>query len=124
MQGFFEYFYSKSAFGELQVDDIGDCCIQANNDEGLFYYLLIETNLGWTKILEYGPATPDFDELPKSVSCNFSRIEFDEKKIFKRVDEFLNNRFRNITQAQVVDRDVLFADCKSLLDYMEEKSNF
>ena len=124
MQGFFEYFYSKSAFGELQIDDIGDCCIQANNDEGLFYYLLIETNLGWTKILEYGPCAPDFDELPKSVSCNFSRIEFDERKIMKRIDEFLNNRFRNITQAQIVEREVLFEDCKSLLDYMEERTNF
>ena len=124
MQGFFEYFYSKSAFGELQIDDIGDCCIQANNDEGLFYYLLIETNLGWTKILEYGPCAPDFDELPKAVGCNFSRIEFDERKIMKRIDEFLNNRFRNITQAQLVDREILFADCKSLLEYMEERTNF
>ena len=86
--------------------------------------MLIESTLGWTKILEYGPASPDFDELPKSVTCHFSRIEFDERKIFKRVDEFLNNRFRNITQAQLVEREILFEDCKSLLEYMEEKTNF
>ena len=124
MQGFFEYFYTQTAVGELQIEDIGDCCIQANNDQGLFYYLLIETNIGWTKILEYGPCAPDFDELPKAVSCNFSRIEFDERKIMKRIDEFLNNRFRNITQAQLVEREVLFADCKDLLEYCEDKENF
>lgn len=124
MQGTFEYFYTKSAFGQLDIEDVGDCCIQACNDEGLFYYLLIESTLGWTKILEYGPAAPDFDELPKAVNCNFSRIEFDEKKIFKRIDEFLNNRFRNITQAQLVDRSILFEDCKSILDYCYIKENF
>ena len=124
MQGTFEYFYTKTATGQLDIEDIGNCCIQANDDQGLFYYLLIESTLGWTKILEYGPAAPDFDELPKSVTCHFSRIEFDERKIFKRVDEFLNNRFRNITQAQIVDRNVMFEDCKSILGYCEIKENF
>lgn len=124
MQGHFDYFYTKTAFGQLQVDDIGDCCIQANNDEGLFYYLLIESNMGWVKILEYGPAAPDFDELPKAVTCNFNRIEYNEKQINKRIEEFLNNRYRNITQAQLVDREVLFADCKSILDYCVVKENF
>ena len=124
MQGTFEYYYTKSAIGELNIEDVGDCCIQACNDEGLFYYLLIETHLGWTKILEYGPAAPDFDELPKAFNCNFSRIDFDEKRIFKRIDEFLNNRFRNITQAQLVSRDVLFSDCRSILEYCEVRENF
>ena len=34
MQGTFEYFYTKSAFGQLDIEDIGNCCIQACNDEG------------------------------------------------------------------------------------------
>ena len=124
MRGSFEYFYTKAAIGQLDIEDIGQCCIQANNDEGLFYYLLIETRFGQTKILEYGPAAPDFDELPKSVVCSFSRIEYSERAIMKRIEEFLNNRFRNITQAQLVDREVLFEDCKSIIDYCEIQENF
>ena len=42
----------------------------------------------------------------------------------ERIDEFLNNRFRNITQAQLVDRSILFEDCKSILDYCYVKENF
>lgn len=120
----FEYFFTKQAVGELELEDIGNCYIQACNDEGLLYYLLIETNLGWTKIMEYGPAAPDFNELPKSVFCSFSRIEYDERKIIKKINEFLNDTKRNITQAQEVERDLLFEDCKSILEYCENYDSF
>lgn len=124
MNGTYEYFFTRMATGELEVNDPGNCCIQACNDNGEIYYLLIESTLGWTKILEYGPATPDFYELPKSVFCTFNRIDFNEKKIEKKISEFLNAPMRNITQAQEVDRSVMFEDCKSLLDYCEKKENF
>ena len=120
----FSYFYTKQAMGDLEVEDIGKCCIQACNDEGMIWYLLIETNMGWTKICEYGPCTPDFFELPKSVYCSFSRIEYNEGKIEKRIDEFLNSKMRNITQAIVVDREVMFSDCKSILEYCENYDSF
>lgn len=51
----FKYFYSRSATGDLEVEDIGNCSIEANDNLGNFYYLLIETNMGFTKIFEYGP---------------------------------------------------------------------
>lgn len=120
----FEYFYTKTAVGNLELEDIGNCIIEAANDEGLLFYLMISTSLGWTKIVEYGPAAPDFYELPKSCFCSFSRIEYDERKIHKRIDEFLNTPKRNITQAQEVDADVFFDSCKSILDYVKNPENF
>lgn len=74
--------------------------------------------------MEYGPATPDFNELPKSVFCSFNRIEYDERKIIKKINEFLNDVKRNITQAIEVERDLLFEDCKSILEYCENYDNF
>ena len=124
MLGRYEYFFTKLATGELEIDDPANCCIQACNDMGEYYYLLIESTLGWTKMLEYGPALPDFYELPKSVFCTFNRIEFNELKIDKKIKEFLYSPMRNITQAQQVDREVMFEDCKSILDYCYKKENF
>ena len=120
----FEYFFTRLATGELEVEDIGNCTIQACNDMGMIWYLMTQTTLGWTKIMEYGPATPDFDELPKSAFCTFERIEFDEKKLNKKINEFLNNPRRGITQAMEVDRYIAFEDCKSIVDYMRDESNF
>lgn len=120
----FEYFYTTTAVGELEVEDLGNCCIEAANDLGMLYYLVIDTKLGWCRIFEYGPALPDFDELPKSVYCSFSRIEYDERKLMKKVSEFLNSTAKQITQAFEVDRDVCFSNCKSLLAYMENMENF
>lgn len=120
----FEYFYTQTAMGQLDIEDIGNCVVEACNDTGMFWYLCIQTNLGWTKITEYGPATPDFYELPKSVYCNFNRIEFDERKIVNSINMFLNNSKRNITQAQVVDLDTMLDNTKSILEYISNIENF
>ena len=98
--------------------------IEASNDTGMFWYLCIQTTLGWTKITEYGPATPDFYELPKSVMCTFNRIEFDEKKITNSISMFLNNSKRMITQAKVVDLDTMLSNTKSILQYISNLENF
>lgn len=120
----FEYFYTKQAVGNLEIDDIGNCYIEAYNDEGLAWYLLVETNLGWTKVFEYGPATPDFQELPKEVICKFQRFEFNKKTIQKTITAFLNDYKRNITQAMEVERSIIFDNCKSLIEYVEKRENF
>ena len=120
----FEYFYSREAIGNLDVEDIGNCSIEANDDLGNFYYMVIDTNLGFTRIFEYGPCNPDFNELPKAVECTFNRIEFNEKQIQKRIYSFLNAPHRNITQAQLVDRDYVLDGCKDIIEYMRDPFNF
>ena len=110
--------------GEIDIEDIGNCVIEASNDTGLFWYLCIQTTLGWTKITEYGPAAPDFVELPKSVTCTFNRIDFDERKIANSISMFLNNSKRAITQARVVEPEVMFDSCKSILTYIQNIENF
>lgn len=120
----FGYFYSSMAIGQLDVDDIGNCAIEANNDEGNYYYMVIETNLGFTKMFEYGPVQPDFNEMCKSVTCTFDRIEFNEKKISKRIYSFLNAPGKNITQAQIVDKEYALDGCKDIIEYVRDSNNF
>jgi len=42
----FEYFFTRQAVGELEVEDMGNCCIEATNDQGMLYYLVTDTKLG------------------------------------------------------------------------------
>ncbi len=99
----FDYLQRVVVEGQLTVDDIGQCVILGRNDLGEEYYLLIRTELGFTEKIEYGPATPDIDILPFNVNLNYSRFEFNQYKIEKTIDRFLNDPKRGITQAEVVD---------------------
>ena len=120
----FEYFFTRTAVGELEVENMGDCVIEASDDIGQLYYLKIDSNLGWCRIFEYGPCTPDFSELPKSVICNFDREEFDEFKLSQRIQKFLNAPKRNITSARVIEEEEMFDNIKDIIEYMKDKKNF
>ena len=120
----FEYFFTRMATGELEVEDLGNCIIEAGDDLGQLYFLKIDTNLGWSRIFEYGPCTPDFQELPKSVICTFDREEFNEIKLSNRIKQFLNAPKRNITQARTIDDETLFDSLKDIIEYMKDPKNF
>ena len=101
----FEYLQRVVIEAELDVDNIGQCVLQANNDFGEEFYLVIVTELGWTEVFEYGPCTPALEELPVSYQISYSRFEYNEGKIERIIDKFLNNPKRGITQAQIANLD-------------------
>lgn len=66
----------------IEIENIGNVCIEAINEtDGLFYYLLIKTSLGTTSIFEYGPVIPDIDKLFDNYSVSFNREQYNEKKV-------------------------------------------
>ena len=87
--------------GQIEIDNIGECVVSVNNDFGEFWFLMITTKLGWTDLIDYGPVVPDMDVLSPNFSINYSRFEFNQQKIEKLIDKFLNNPKRAITQAEV-----------------------
>lgn len=115
--GIFDYMQVITVGAQLEVDDIGDCCILGRDDQGQEYYLIIKTKMGTTNIVEYGPAMPDFDILPKKVTYKFDREDYNEAKIEKRIEKFLVAY--PITHAQVVDLEEIFEFVKAPINYME-----
>ena len=99
----FEYLQRVVVDAQLDVENIGQCVLQANNDYGEEFYLIIITELGWSEILEYGPIVPDLETLPYSYTVTYNRIEYNQGKLERAIDKFLNNPKRMITQAKVTD---------------------
>lgn len=99
----FEYMQRVVVEANLEVDNVGDCVLQANNDFGNEYYLLIKTELGFSEVLEYGPCMPDIQILPLDYNISYSRFEYNQGKLERIIDKFLNNPKRVITQAKVTD---------------------
>ena len=117
----FDYFTVKTVMANIDIEDIGNCAIEANNDNGEFFYLVIRTTLGTSQIFEYGP-TIHSGVMEKSVNCSFKRMEFTEAKIIKKIQEFLNNPYRTITQAKEMTIEEALEQCDDLLIYMKENT--
>ena len=97
----FEYLQRIVVESQLDVENIGQCVLRARNDLGEEFYLIVVTELGWSEVLEYGPITPDLQLLPMNYQIKYSRFEYNELKLERIIDKFLNDGKRGITQADV-----------------------
>ena len=82
----------------IDVIDIGNVCLNALNDYGQEWYLMINTELGWTTIKEFGPLLVDTDNIAPYFDYKMFQYEYSDKKIAKVIDKFINNQKRMITQ--------------------------
>lgn len=112
----FDYLQRVTVDAQLDVEDIGQCVILSRNDLGEEWYLLIRTELGFTEVLEYGPAVPDLTILPFAVNMSYNRFEYNQGKIERTIDRFLNNPKRLITQAEVTDVESIRNNIVNIVD--------
>lgn len=103
----FEYLQRVVVDAELNVDDIGQCVILGRNDIGEESYLLIRTEMGWTEQIIVGPVCPDIEILPFNIAILYSRYEYNQGKIERAIDKFLNDSKKMISQAEVVTYDTI-----------------
>ena len=106
--------------GELDIDNIGEFAIEANNDEGMFWYYICRTLLGTTTIATSGPKIPDVDLLPKTFHQSRYTMQFNEGKIVKDVTKFLNDWTKRITNAKLIPIDEAVNQFVNLRDYLED----
>lgn len=118
----FEYKFSQIVEEEIDISDIGNCCIEAIDVQHQQYYLIIRTDLGTTSIFEYGPIISDIKLLPKSVTNTFKRISFSESKIISIIDKFLSKP--GLQLAQEVDFNEALDRCINIIEYFRDRENY
>lgn len=101
----FDYMRTVQALDTIDIPDIGNTCINAFNDFGLEWYLIIDTYQGWTKIKEFGPLLADLDHIATYFDYTMYQHEYSEKKISKVIEKFINNNKRMITQVFEVPKE-------------------
>ncbi len=120
----FNYFYETLVNADIEIDDIGNCAIQAYTDMGTSYILLIRSNLGLSTIFTYGPLIEGADILPKIVNCKFERISYKENKLRDVIDKFLNNPYVKITSAIELDYNEALNKCVSITEYLKNPEHY
>lgn len=101
----FEYLKLVQAFDSIEIDDIGNTCVNALNDLGQEWFLIISTSQGWTTVIEFGPLSVDSDKLPGFFNYIMYSYEYKELKIQNTIDKFINNSKKMITQVQEVSKE-------------------
>lgn len=103
----FEYLQRVIVDAQLDVENIGECVILGRNDLGEEFYLIIRTDMGWTEQINFGPVTPEIDILPFNINLTYARFEFNQTKLMRAIDKFLNDPKKMITQAEVIELEVI-----------------
>lgn len=101
----FEYLRISTSMDSIEVDDIGNVYLRASNDDAKEWYMSIKTSLGWTEVKQFGPLKIDQNEFDYFFNFFYQKFEFSEKKLFKLIDDFINNSKKSITIAEVISKD-------------------
>lgn len=112
-----KYKPEKQLTAVLDIDDIGNCAIEAYNDLNEYYYLLIKTVLGKSKVYSFGPIVEDGQA--DHFDLSFYTMDYNIKKLQKTVFAFLNNFKTNIEAAIVIDFEQALTKITSLDVYLD-----
>ena len=114
-----EYDIKKQAGGLLEVDEVGQLCIEAKTEDGKECYLIIRTTMGTSYILEYGPIVPDLGTMNNiketPLSCTMYPMQFNQKKLLNTIYNFLNKSTYKIVSATIIDYADALNRCEDLI---------
>ena len=100
---YFDYLKTSQYQDSIEIESIGNCTVQALNDEADCWVLIVHTVLGWTTVIQAGPINLDFDEVRPNTYISRNSFEYNEKKLYKIIHDFMNNPKRTITSVEIID---------------------
>ncbi len=86
----YKYYYTMQATGQLDIENRGNCCISAIDVVHRESILIVKTDMGVTKVLQWGPMLVDSEQPSPKMSCLFQKFDYEDYKIDKIIDKFLN----------------------------------
>lgn len=102
------YFYTSQSNDSLIIDNEGNTTLLLNNDLGYCWYLDISTNLGTTTVKQLGPINIDTGLMINKNNHQFVysnyELEYNENKLIKIIDKYINDAKKSVTQIQEIDR--------------------
>lgn len=113
----YKYLYTMEATGQLDIEDRGNCCISAVDNLYRESILVVKTDLGFTKIIQWGPMVVDSDLPCAKMSCTYQHFDYDEYKIDKIIDKFLNGTTL-CSQAQEIPLEEGISKMKDLVTFL------
>ena len=101
----FKYLYVPTAMDSIEIEDLGNVYLRASNDDADEWYMSVKTSLGWVEIKQFGPLKIDEEGFNFFFNFLYQKFEYSEKRLYKIIDEFINNSKKAITIAEVISKE-------------------
>ena len=106
MQKIFNFDNQYTPQNYINIDNIGDCCIEGiNEEEGFSFFLKISTNMGQSTIISYGPVIKESNDIINYFNLNYQKIDYKEQLLVKIINMWLNDKKKKITAAYIIDNE-------------------
>lgn len=106
----------------IEIEQIGEFGLEATNDLGYCWYMIIKTFLGTSVICTCGPIIPDISIIPSGFTTHLDKIPYKEDKLAKTINYFLNDSKKGITSAKIISFDDAIDQFRELKDYLKNFS--
>lgn len=90
----FEYLYETTATGQVDIEDVGNCALAAYNSvQYKKSFILVKTVEGETRVVISGPHWVELEKPCDEYSFTFQSFQYNQFKIERLIEKFLNGRF-------------------------------
>lgn len=114
----FEFNHQLTPQNVIEINEVGEFAVEAWNDQGYYWYLVVRTIMGTSIISICGPVFPDIKLLPSGFMMSLEKIPYKEEKLYKAINMFLNDRKKCITEARVIDVIDGISQFRELKEYL------
>lgn len=117
MDSDFRYNTQSVQIDSIMVEDIGNCALEATDQNGCCHYFIAVTKEGITELATFGPVVPDIILLPKSYSTHFERISYSDSKLQKAIQKWaLGGKGINFEQIEQISLEEAVAQHRSVIE--------
>ena len=106
MKQTFEYLYQTVSMDNITINEVGDTTIKVLNHDAYAWFIIIETELGRTKIQTFGPLLEGSDLFTHyGFNYNYKELDYKESTLAKIIDQFINDPKKMVTKCFEIDKE-------------------
>lgn len=104
----------------ISIEKVGEFALEASSETGLYYYYLVKTVLGQCVAASCGPIIPYQQSIPPGFSINIYKMPYNETKLIKLINGFLNDKNKMIVEAKEIDIDDAIDQFREVKEYLRD----
>ena len=116
MEKTFEYLPTQVFVEQINIKNVGNCIIEGRTENDTFFYLAIFTELGVSRVCEFGPCVDCLQYEVKGFNFRYYKTDYSDSKCVSAISKFLQSNSYNIKEAKEITFEELQKYC--IIDIM------
>ena len=104
----------------VEIDNPGNMALEACDDLGVYWFLVIRTLLGESEILSFGPLDIDSDTPLPPYTCSYEKFQYNQRKLNTAINRWLNDKDKALTSARVIEMEEAFTHIPDIYKFIKD----